>query len=492
MSIRGKDPDNKNISIATRIKLAEIGVFMLIPVVNSLVLKIFERNLTSFGSSLKLSSFANTGDYSQTEQKITPTRKEFITAIQNFKRINNVKLKKLFEPRNRDYDRVLRGVFWNDPIISNYFSRKFENVDFTSHHPDFRVNRDEKAENDYYEWRIYELAEIYRKDFLPYRKHSLSDNFYNEGPVPIACKIEYLMSQGFETNDIRITRGDDIYGIREMLIRFQFDGNNTCRFVVSPNYKDEHATTLVSILERGSDRILTSIMINSWNKEEYSNSMGYRYNLKGSYPNKISDEHSSIPFSSELYQNIKEVACENVYIDDKNKRGYVIDQDPTAELEQYLENGTIEVLHHLYTDNNRLVHIVKDNRKVPFLDASHHIQTAKNDGNCVLYTNHMLQAVSTFLSHNENADKVYALALKVNDGSEEEKADAAEKLSTCFREDIKQHLPFYYNEDGSAKNEEELQKFHLRRRWEVGSMAASSPEYLKMVGFLPEDWRALS
>lgn len=434
-----------------------------------------------------------------------PQRSEFNSAVRRFNEKHNVKLKDLFKKDKMDENknRTLRGKFWRfDPVIRSYFSREFKEVDFTSKlHPDFNINRENKMLNDYYEWRIYELAKEHEVSFLPFRMHSRSDDFYTKGVEVQLNPVEYLMTKDYKTDDIKITKGCDIYRIRERLTRVQFDPDNTCRFILSPDYKDSHATTLFSILERGSNRILATIMINSWDKEEYFNYIKSRFELQGSEKtNNISSYYKRTSFSNKLYDEIKEQAQDGYYFDKENNTGYIIDfevepfflPDSLKEIVNPFENdeedNDIKVLHNLYKrKDGTLIHTVKDHRNVPFLDASHNLQIGKNDGNCVLYTNHMIQAIATFLGNNEIADEIYQLALTINDGSDEEKTEAEARLVKFFKQDIKPYLPFYYNEDGSAKSAEELMEFHLRKRWEVASMAANSSNYLRKVGFLPEE-----
>ena len=110
------------------------------------------------------------------------------------------------------------------------------------------------------------------------------------------------------------------------------------------------------------------------------------------------------------------------------------------------------------------------------IDASNKIQTANDDKNCAVFTFNTMQAVVKMLEDKNNSETIYNHALKLVHGNDDEKRQSETALIKIFREDLKAYLPCYFNSDGTLKPESELKEFHLKQRWQLGSLAASNEE----------------
>lgn len=413
-----------------------------------------------------------------------PQRAEFIQAVQDFKKTHAVKLKALFAPDTDDQEIFkLREQFWNNLTIRSYLARSSKTISFTQYHPVFEADRQSKQTNDYYEYRMYRL----NPEMLPFRANVMDDKFYQEGVHP-DTRLYSLYS--VKQENVLVTPQADIYEIRSKLSVIPLFGTGMERFVLSKNGKDDHATAVISILEEGSNRILSSIFINSWKEEEYTRYTKYRFELNGkngmiNFP----DSDKALNVYNKL---VSEFAGKKYNLDWDKKIGWVIDgttlsnEDPEyLEMMTAFKEGRIRAVHELKQYRPSLFWCrIFDNQQIPFLDASHDLQTAEGDGNCALYSFNILQAAGDLLADAEVAKRVYDLALQVKDGTDEDKLIAQSSLISIFTEEIKAHLPFYYNADGTQKDEAALKEFHIRQRWDFGSMAIQNRDYLRKMKFL--------
>jgi hypothetical protein len=416
-----------------------------------------------------------------------PIKSEFNRAVRAFKSQHGIKLKDLFKLNDPSSLR-LRQTFWADRMISSYIGRPSSTISFSVYHPIFDIDKTGKEHNDYYEWKIYQLTRLGSKQevsVFPFRHRVMEDSFYKIG---INEKDQIFTLIPNRSKSIQVTPEGDLYEIREMLANIQIFDTET-RFVISPHTKDDHATTIVSILEHDSDRILASIFINSHDTKSHHQSYQQRFVPREPQPVCIYGLNTQ-----EVYDRLKEeLAGETMKIDLEKRVAYLLDESydnlssspKVAAIKEVYGKGLIDLIHNVDpsgkmsrwidrgTGPNMHYQLI-DRRSFPFIDASHHLQTARDDGNCGIYTYNLLGAILKLLENPEKAEKVYQLALH---GSQD-------ALIAIFREDLKSYLPQYYNADGSKKTEEELKLYHLQMHWDLGSLAAKDTEYLSKKGFL--------
>lgn len=410
------------------------------------------------------------------------SRMAFNNAICEFKKKHNIKLKEIFSKSHPQLD--LRRKFFSDPSIIAHLSRSSNIVEFTEYHPNFDVKRENKLYNDYFEAKIYRLAQENALFVFPYRGKVMEDSFYKSGTTK-GKKISELILKGIDKRtDIVIDEDHDIYEIREELLKYQHIKKEATRFVLSPNIKDHHATTLISILDHTSDRILASIFIDSNNHSFYTSEMRRRFDLQGKEVNKFSSRNNSR--IKNVYLSIEKNIEDNFQGDKgylSEKQYYLLLRD-FDDMSDKLKNGEINVIHNAYkTGENEYSYAVRDYRQVPFIDSSHSLQVEEDDENCYLYSCNFLKAIIHLFEVNESANRIYQFALDLNDSDNLEKRGEAENaLRQIFKEKLKDYLP-YYNKDGTKKTAQELKDYHLKQRWDVGSKGMQDQEYLQSVGF---------
>ena len=110
----------------------------------------------------------------------------------------------------------------------------------------------------------------------------------------------------------------------------------------------------------------------------------------------------------------------------------------------------------------------QDIPKIPFIDASHHLQIEKDDKNCALYGISFIQGIGEMLKQPTIAGSVFELARSVKSNP-----SATAQLVRIFQEDLKAYLPCYYDASGSKKSQKEIEDFHLHQRWELGRRSIS-------------------
>lgn len=416
----------------------------------------------------------------------TPDRGAFITAVRNFKKKHNVKFKELFSEKISSFQ--LRKDFISKPEIIHYMSRTSDFVGFIDDHPKFEVNKENKLKNDYYEWKIYRIIKENNIFMSPYRSHVLDDLFYNSGTKNKA-QINRIVIKSSETpKNLMILDGIDPYEIRESIANLQFLGNRNICLVLTPNYKDEHAMTMLSIIEKNSNRILAMIYINSWSDYGFYSQIKRNFFITGG--------RDSIKFmgddrTASIYNSFKsQLGKETLHIDRDLKVGYLLDESerystPQAnKIHEAMQKGDIKLMHNIFKFGDKYIYRVMDTREVPFLDLSHELQTADDDQNCSIYTLNFTHAIQQLLRDDKTSDRVYQAGLDLNSQNKEEKVLAVESLTSIFKTEIKKYLPYYYNSDGTRKSDPELKDFHLKIRWDLGSKALLNHEYLQSVGFL--------
>ena len=296
-----------------------------------------------------------------------------------------------------------------------------------------------------------------------------------------------------KTDDIVITQADPAYKIRKRLLKFQHLQKGDVRFVLSSNYDEKHATTLFSILEKGTDRLLISIHIDS----SIDSQISYYRTIEAFLKQRHVWSWFSGPQALERYNQIKkELSGSLVKIDAANKIAYILGEyyecacllqiSPNCNrIADAKRNGKVNLIHNFYENRNEMQYGVYDCRPVEFINASNVLQTAKDDNNCALYTFNTMQAIVKMLQDKDNSEVIYKEALRIGHGTNEEYLQARIELAKIFQENLKPYLSCYYNSDGAPKSESELKEFHLKQRWELGSRAALDEKYLASKHFLP-------
>lgn len=111
-------------------------------------------------------------------------------------------------------------------------------------------------------------------------------------------------------------------------------------------------------------------------------------------------------------------------------------------------------------------------RRVPLINASHHLQIGEDDRNCSLYAHNFCLAVCAMAADQEIAPRIFSSAEDIERLviSGADPADAISTLSGIFQNDLKRFLPQYYKADGSPCTAAELKTFHMRQRWDVSGV----------------------
>ena len=194
------------------------------------------------------------------------TRTEFVQAIRDFKRKHGGKLKDLLNPETNP---ETVKVFWANPIIHAYLARPA--ITFVDKHPQLydSKTKNEHETTDHYELKLYK----YLPDEVFYRKsHITSSKFYTSGTVgddrhyDVFEKLLKSFSEGLP--DINVMRpSEDASAGATMFL--DHDGALFPRFHLHANWKGNHASTLLTILDPLTGMALIIFFMNSWQAEGY-------------------------------------------------------------------------------------------------------------------------------------------------------------------------------------------------------------------------------
>lgn len=348
----------------------------------------------------------------------SPAARQFVAAVRLFEKRHGKKIKDLLaldEKSNKPVYEAIAKEFFTQPDIHHYLARKSDTIVFLQDKPSDSCLTPE-------EFDIYSL----RSDLFLFREDADNSYFYLAGArvterpaidgIGDASDFFSRLQKRYNNQDLRITSNIDIYRIRNYLNTHAYTrqshyrevkGYEKLKFILTPNWKDEHATVMVHLLEPQSGRVLASVFINSWHSEEYSDYISSRFNL------------------------------------------------------------TSEIIEYSVVDRSVYHPLVPEitERVLPFIDASHDLQVANGDANCALYGYNFLEATARMLSDPDLSAKIYALA-ELTDQMDDAnaKADAQKALQNFFRENLKGYLPCYYH-DRNIKPFSDLKKFHLAQRW---------------------------
>ena len=227
-----------------------------------------------------------------------------------------------------------------------------------------------------------------------------ADTFYNSGSDYTSVSKRYEKIDGGIYCDIQ--PGVDIYDIREDLFDFELMIKSKRKpILLCPNHKDDHATTVLSILDLENKRVLTTILLNSWISENYYEYLAHRFNLSSHYSR---TEDNLLP------------ECKNAIL---------------SRFEKHVDQ------------NWRGKTCISGDWKIPFIDCSFNLQTNEDDSNCVLYTYDYIKAIANMCQDGTTTNRLVKNGkILFNDHANQ---DAIKDLKQIFQEDVKSYLPQFYN-----------------------------------------------
>ncbi|MBI2786038.1 MAG: hypothetical protein HYX60_06935 [Legionella longbeachae] len=246
------------------------------------------------------------------------------------------------------------------------------------------------------------------------------------------------------------------------MVNKPYDNKEKIRFLLTPNYKDTHATTLIHILNPDTKQPIISLFLNSFSNKKYFEYIEERFNL---YKERAIYGTYRYEFEEKIPMELKNKVNE-LWIDEQNKTAVLINPTSKAsknkELLRLKENKTIERSFDYSNGDRPYFHI----ETIPLIDVSHHLQTEKGDENCVLYGMNFIQAINKMLSDKQYAKTIYDLALQIKAGN----VEAENSIKQIFQNDLKAYLLCYYDEKNKEpKSKEEIKNYHLKQRWEIGN-----------------------
>jgi hypothetical protein len=411
------------------------------------------------------------------------SRAEFVQAIRDFKKTYHGKLKDIL--RGYANPEAIKA-FWANPIIHAYLARP--SVTFTDKHPLLQDSKT-KAEHDttdHYELKVYQYlpnAVVYRDNDITTPKFYTSGTRYH---LDVFKKLFKTFCQ--DSDDIEVAGPYDIYVCAQQTYSsfLTFEGEKTApRFLIQANWKDEHASTCITVLDPITHHALITFFINS------SHSEAVYEHLKERFLTEQQTSLSNLPETDKAILKSYLAKTFSIDIDDDT----VLSQPPTLFKNQ--EEKAAFALNYSSADYHSKAYAalvdgpdietiylfgirksfgrsfpnlsIKHTAKTPFVDASHHLQQAADDQNCVLYSMNFIQALTEMLKQPAVADRVFELACAIKTSP-----TAMEDLVHIFQEDLKADLPCYYDAVTKAsKSPTALEDFHLQQRWEIGGKSLS-------------------
>ncbi len=406
----------------------------------------------------------------------TTTREEFNEEVQKFKKKHQGKLKNLLDKTKHPKE---AQEFWENPIIRSYLSRS--HVDFKGSHPDL------SSELDKYELKIYE----HFPHAIAYRDSLINTLNFTSGGFESKEFSDYFHNLS-HSNDVEVRGLGDIYKIKnDVYTRFlksRPPEKSIPRFILSPNWKDGHATTCLTILDDKTQKPLVTIFINSWQNEQYFNNIKRRMNMKSSYTDLYGTDEIAIKqdchdvFGVDIEQ---ENSSERRIWKTTDENTILILDNEFKMFDPELDNFEREadVVYDAARDEEGKIFLRGLKQNIPFIDASHHLQTTAGDRSCTLYGLNFIQALTTFLENTANADHMYELAKKIKNDPE-----ASKSLTRIIQEDLKPYLPEYYTKTGEARDPKDISDFHIKQRWDIGGQTI--PKIIPEIkSSLPKDLR---
>lgn len=386
------------------------------------------------------------------------SEKEFNREVDAFLQKRKLDLPGIFQDRFSRYRSFYEKDFFSNPTIASYLGRNSQSVHFFENKPNI-VNVKEM--------KIYELTKLQ----FPYRIDVLSDAFYLNG-----SKDPTIFQHIVNLNSLCKIRENavDMYHIRKTVNQKEFGAKVSGKkeeacFFLFPLTNNSHATSIIAIFHKETGRHLVSIFINSFKAPSYYKYVESCFNS----PRFVTSLFFGAESKKVASHILKRFAGRNGFIDYVDREGYTLNSTGLGnrledrKLWCALEKKEIDVLYNIRIENGKeMTCETHGNRIIPFLDASHHLQTEDEDQNCSLYSFNFLQAVAVMLNDPSMAEKVYGSALQVDTGIDSDAGIAS--LTKIFSEDLKRYLPEYYDANGRAKEYAAIKSHHLRQRWDLG------------------------
>lgn len=450
--------------------------------------------------------------------ELSELEEQFLTAIKRFEKIHNRPLEELFTEENALQIKKLFGkknyktpetkkleefidkntlelikTLFQIPEIHQYLSRYVSHITFTSEHfPKLDI---ENNKAHYYEHLIYaRLPQV-----LLFRSETISTSkFYLSGTHPghhLSIQ-QYLESFTQGSLAIQVNLPTDAHNIKEyvqsLTLKWKSGKQDKLRFLVSPNWKDNHATTIAHIINPDTGTVLLTLFINSWDRNHYTGSIKSVFSNTPSTRYYQDDDDKLYQYLNETFaldktiknilklseklpfdEAINNITKEKPFLEPKEKAACFIYSSKNHPDPQYdnINQKNFLTVYDVELDS-RIKKIqciyVTHNPQIPFINASHKLQEEDGDRNCAIYGMQFIIAIIQMLL-TKKADDVYQYAEEINQDNTEIKQNAEKKLIQLFTQDIKEFLPCYYTNEGKEKSLEELHLFHREERWRLGN-----------------------
>jgi len=398
------------------------------------------------------------------KEKTEVTRADFVSAVREFKQKHHGKLKELL---NIKLHPNLVQEFFKHPVINAYLVRP--HVTFVENHPHLldSKTKDDHDGSDHYELKVYQ----YLPDVILYRNNDITTpKFYSSSTSRSGYKLFNNLYQQLASMvpGLKIHSPNDPCSISATLfidlMSLEKD-EKAPKFIISPNWKDGHATTIFSVIEPETKKILVSLFLNTQNSPTEFNFTQERFIMEDSI-----DHEFDRKFAERAFPEIQKFQPS-----DKEKRILINESSNAALAFNY---GTID----LYSPEFEALRARQDieaiyqigdhwvmGRRIPrqsFIDVSHQLQTDLDDFNCVLYGLNFIYGIVNLLNEPGMAEKITGLSREIANVPDE---SARDQLVEIFREQLKTHLPYYYDKTGQICSEQEIRNFHINERWELGT-----------------------
>jgi hypothetical protein len=414
------------------------------------------------------------------QQKDEIPRKDFIQAIRNFKKSHQGKLKNLLQTNNPE----AITTFLGNPVIRGYLGRS--SILFRENHPDLHdsTSKDEHNNTDHYELKIYRCL----PRTIPFRDQLITQSaFYDCGASDHtdrallrilqadnkASRIVSIDVDQLDEVSASIAREDIIPSDRKILFRL-----DSLRM-------HEHATTLLTLFHPITQRVMAVIFLNSQGVEPYNSRLKHYFFTKKAILNHILDRQSVSNFLTNLFSiNLEDPLLltdktERILVNKDNRTVCVLNSSfspngHSTGLKQVPDAQEVTTVIHLSKVSrchtsialgipyNPYV-VIEHSLTAPFIDASFLVQPDK-DENCSLYSFNFIRAIISMLNTSEMADRILKLGEELYKGN----SVAEKELHSIFHGDLKKYLPSYYEPTGVQKSQDQIEKFHLQQRWDIG------------------------
>lgn len=431
------------------------------------------------GLSSEEKADASVGTTNSIQKSLIDSRTLFVAEVLRFKKKHSKKLKELLDPI--EFDKIENNPqiseFLSNSVISAYLSRDASDVTFVDNHPHLvdTTVKAEKTKTDYYELKIYN----HLKYLLLFRGDVTSSQFYANGISHNKRFCFKELEKQFNTDTLYVAQPRRIEHIRDLLNRYSHercDQNDTSfpeelknkkfNYMLTPNWYGDHATLLFHILNPNTKRVLVSIFIDSKLDQTYLDHMENIFNhtqQKNNYYWLLDDNLTNFVSTLKNQFFIDPADDKGIFIDLTTRTAYAISADPAS---LYSDTRVDEIFYIDRSNDSRFI----PSRKIPFIDASHSLQTS-GDLNCAVYGFNFSKAIAAMLQDTMISDEIYQLAESVDKGND----DAKNQLSHIFKEKLKSYLPCYYDQNNQAKSHADIKEYHMKQRWNMDSELLAMP-----------------